>query len=201
MIKIEPQNGGQGDQLRQFRDVDSTKTSWWWYSLGRNKKSAVVDLHKEKGRDIAKRLATSWADVLVENFKPGTMEKWGIGSGTLHELNPDLIYTAVSGYGRTGPYSRRPGFASACEAMGGFRSVNGFPDRPSVRPNLSMGDTLAGQSAALGTMMALYARDRDRRRRPDSALGASPVPVRGQVVDAAIVSPCPRRARASRTKR
>ena len=181
MIKIEPFNDGQGDQLRKFRDVDASGTSWWWYSLGRNKRSAVVDLHKAEGKDIVRKLATTWADVLVENFKPGTMEKWGLGSADLHRANPDLIYTAVSGYGRTGPYASRPGFASACEAMGGFRYVNGFPDRPSVRQNLSMGDTLAGQSAALGTVLALFARDR-KSKPPTSGTQA----VRGQVVDAAI---------------
>ena len=102
------------------------------------------------------------------------MDKWNLGPKQIEKANPDLIYSSISGYGQTGPYSSRPGFASACEAMGGFRYVNGFPDRPSVRPNLSMGDTLAGFNAALGTILALYARDGGNNA------------VRGQVVDTAI---------------
>jgi len=106
------------------------------------------------------------------------MDKWNLGVKALEKVNPDLIYSSISGYGQTGPYASRPGFASACEAMGGFRYVNGFPDRPSVRPNLSMGDTLAGFNAALGTILALYARDGGR--------AASKNGIRGQVVDTAI---------------
>jgi crotonobetainyl-CoA:carnitine CoA-transferase CaiB-like acyl-CoA transferase len=106
------------------------------------------------------------------------MEKWNLGAKHMEKVNPDLIYSSISGFGQTGPYSSRPGFASACEAMGGFRYVNGFPDRPSVRPNLSMGDTLAGFNAALGTVLALYARDGGR--------DAAKAGVRGQVVDTAI---------------
>jgi crotonobetainyl-CoA:carnitine CoA-transferase CaiB-like acyl-CoA transferase len=184
VIKIEPlTSNNTGDQLRQFRDVDSTQTSWWWYSLGRNKKSIVVDLRKPQGQEIALSLATKWADVLVENFRPGTLDKWGLGATTLQEKNPQLIYTAISGYGQTGPYKSRAGFASACEAMGGFRYVNGFPDRPSVRPNLSMGDTLAGMNAAMGTLLALYARDGNKTLNNNNNNNKR---VGGQIVDQAI---------------
>jgi len=181
VIKIEPL--GAGDQIRQFRDVDSAGQSWWSYSINRNKRSVAMDLRKPEARVLVKKLATEWADVLLENFRPGQMDKWGLGSDELAALNPDLVYTSVTGYGRTGPYASRPGFASVCEAMGGFRYVNGFPapnggggPERAVRPNLSMGDTLAGINGALGTILALYARDSGRLKGQ-----------RGQVVDASIV--------------
>ena len=154
VIKVEPPGG---DQIRQFRDVDSTGTSWWWRGASRNKKSVCLDL-KKPGAQAMVRDLVSKSDVIVENFKPGKMEEWGLGPDDLKTINSELVYSRISGYGQTGPYSRRPGFASACEAMGGIRYVNGFEDRPSVRPNLSLGDTLAGIHAALGTVMALYAR-------------------------------------------
>ena len=146
VIKIEPL--GSGDQIRSFRDVDETGNSWWWYSLSRNKKSVALDLKQPEAREIVKNLCSK-ADVLVENFKPKKMESWGLGPDDLKKVNDDLIYTRISGYGQYGPYAHRPGFASACEAMGGFRYVNGFEDRPSVRPNLSIGDTLAGMNVSL----------------------------------------------------
>mmetsp|Transcript_9438 Transcript_9438/g.15425 ORF Transcript_9438/g.15425 Transcript_9438/m.15425 type:complete len:440 (+) Transcript_9438:31-1350(+) len=153
VIKVEPPGG---DQIRKFRDVDENGVSWWWRSIGRNKKSIVLDLKKAGAQDIVRDLCLD-ADVLLENFRPGKMEAWGLGPDDIRSLKPDIVYTRVSGYGQHGPYHKRPGFASACEAMGGFRYVNGFPDRESVRPNLSMGDTLAGVNAALGTVMALFA--------------------------------------------
>ncbi|KAH9253314.1 hypothetical protein BASA81_008665 [Batrachochytrium salamandrivorans] len=168
VIKVEPFNG---DQLRKFRDVDESGNSFWWYSLGRNKKSVCIDLRTVKGQELIKDLALK-SDVLIENFKPGTMKKWGLDHDTLKQTNPGLVYSSISGFGQTGPYASRPGFASACEAMGGLRYVNGFPDRPSVRPNLSIGDTMAGLNAALGTVMALFARGK--------------AGVQGQVVDTAI---------------
>lgn len=155
VIKIEPPGG---DPLRNWR-VLRHGTSLWWYSLARNKKSVTIDLQTARGRELAKQLAGK-CDVLVENFKPGTMEKWGLGPADLKALRPELIYTRVSGYGQTGPYSSKPGFASVCEAIGGLRHINGFPDRPPVRPNLSLGDTLAGMHAVLGVLLALIARGR-----------------------------------------
>lgn len=168
VIKIEPP--GQGDPLRQWRVLDSRGTSLWWYSLGRNKKCITLNLHTERGRQLARQLADR-ADVLIENFRPGTMEKWGLGPDDLKATNPGLIYARLSGYGQTGPYASRPGFASVCEGIGGFRYLNGVPGEPPVRPNLSMGDTLAGLHAALGVLLAHIHRHRTSQ---------------GQVVDVAI---------------
>jgi len=158
VIKIEPPGG---DPLRNWRVVRDG-TSLWWHSLARNKKSVSIDLQTERGRELVGQLAAQ-CDVLVENFKPGTMEKWRLGPEDLKALRPDLIYTRVSGYGQTGPYAAKPGFASVCEAIGGFRHVNGFPDRPPVRPNLSLGDTLAGMHAVIGILLALLARGKDSK--------------------------------------
>jgi crotonobetainyl-CoA:carnitine CoA-transferase CaiB-like acyl-CoA transferase len=170
VIKIEPP--AKGDPLRIWRVLDENGTSLWWRSLGRNKKSITLDLRAVEGRRLARRLMDQ-ADVLIENFRPGTMEKWGLGPEELKATNPGLIYTRISGYGQTGPYAARPGFASVCEGIGGFRYINGFPGEAPVRPNLSLGDTLAGLHAALGILLALMQRNR-------AAAG------RGQVVDVAI---------------
>jgi crotonobetainyl-CoA:carnitine CoA-transferase CaiB-like acyl-CoA transferase len=167
VIKIEPRGG---DPLRKWR-VLRDGTSLWWYSLARNKKSVTIDLQAELGRELVRELAGK-CDVIIENFKPGTMEKWGLGPKQLQAERPDLIYARVSGYGQSGPYAEKPGFASVCEAMGGLRHLNGFADRPPVRPNLSLGDTLAGMHAAMGVLLALVAKLRSRSD--------------GQVVDASI---------------
>lgn len=175
VIKIEPPGG---DQVREYRDTDVTGTSWWWRSIGRNKKSIMLDLKQPKAQEIVKKLCSE-ADVFIENFKPGKIKEWNLDSSTLLDLNPDLVYCSVSGYGQTGPYSSRPGFASVCEAMGGLRYVNGSePDENgnlqgvAIRPNLSIGDTLAGMNAAFGTLLALLSKERKKSR--------------GQVVDTAI---------------
>lgn len=168
VIKIEPP--GKGDPLRQWRVVRNG-TSLWWHSLGRNKKSITVNLREESGRDLVRQLAAQ-CDVLVENFRPGTLEKWGLAPETLKTDNEQLIIARISGYGQTGPYASRPGFASVCEGIGGFRYVNGFPGDAPVRPNLSLGDSLAGLHAAFGVALALIERNR---------AGGS-----GQVVDVAI---------------
>jgi crotonobetainyl-CoA:carnitine CoA-transferase CaiB-like acyl-CoA transferase len=168
VIKIEPPGG---DPIRGWRVVRDG-TSLWWASLGRNKKSVTLDLSTEQGRAVARALAAK-CDVLIENFRPGTLEKWGMGPAELKQLSPELIVARVSGYGQTGPYAAQPGFASVCEGFGGFRHVNGFADRPPVRPNISMGDTLAGLHAVLGILLSLTARLR----------GKAPA---GQVVDVAI---------------
>jgi len=167
VIKVEPLGG---DPLRTWR-VMRDGTSLWWHSLARNKKSVAIDLQTDEGRELARKLALE-CDVLIENFKPGTMEKWGLGPEQLKAAKPDLIYTRVSGYGQTGPYAAKPGFASVCEAIGGLRYVNGFPDRPPVRPNLSLGDSLAGLHAVIGVLLALVAKGRTAPH--------------GQVVDVAI---------------
>ena len=151
VIKVEPP--GEGDPLRKWRELDEQGTSYWWRSLARNKKCITANLRHEQGRELIRQLADT-CDVLVENFRPGVMEKWGLGPEDFKTSNPGLIYARISGYGQDGPYASKPGFASVCEGLGGFRYVNGFPGEAPVRANLSMGDTLAGLHAALGIVMA-----------------------------------------------
>ena len=155
VIKIEPP--GAGDPIRNWRLLDKDGTGYWWRSLGRNKKSVTANLRAPKGREVLRRLMLN-ADVVIENFKPGTMEKWGLGPEDIKPSNPKLIYTRISGYGQTGPYSSKPGYASVTEAFSGFRYLNGFPNTVPVRPNLSLGDSIAGVHAALGILLALLAR-------------------------------------------
>lgn len=150
VIKIEPP--GTGDPIRTWR-VMKDGVSLWWHSLGRNKKCVTVNLRSERGRDIVRQLA-SHCDILVENFRPGTMEKWGLGPDDLRRSHPELIFARISGYGQTGPYASRTGFASVCEGVGGFRYVNGFPGQAPVRPNLSLGDTLAAVHCVIGILLA-----------------------------------------------
>ena len=167
VIKVEPPDGG--DPIRAWREVRNG-TSLWWASLARNKKCVTLDLRTPRGRALLADLAAK-ADVFVENFRPGIMEKWGLGPDALKERNAGLIYARISGYGQTGPNAPKAGFASVCEAYGGFRYVNGFPGEAPVRPNLSIGDTLAGIHAALGVLLAYIGRQKDGL---------------GQVVDVAI---------------
>jgi crotonobetainyl-CoA:carnitine CoA-transferase CaiB-like acyl-CoA transferase len=174
VIKIEPP--GAGDPMRQWGHHRYHGECLWWPVLARNKKSVTADLRRAEGQELARGMLTR-ADALVENFKPGTLEKWGLGPEALHALNPGLIIVRVSGFGQTGPYSDRPGFASVGEAMGGIRSVNGFPDQPPPRFGISLGDSLTAMFAFEGLLMALYWRD---------ARGGG----KGQVVDAAIVESC-----------
>jgi len=154
VIKIEPP--GKGDPLRNWR-ILKDGTSLWWRSLGRNKKCITINLKKEKGRDLARQLIDR-ADVLIENFRPGKMEDWNLGPEHFKESNPNLIYTRISGYGQTGPYSHKPGFASVCEGISGFRYVNGVPGEAPIRPNLSIGDSIAGLHAAFGVVLSLLSR-------------------------------------------
>ncbi|MDX2465037.1 MAG: CaiB/BaiF CoA-transferase family protein [Porticoccus sp.] len=154
VIKVEPPGGG--DPLRNWR-VLKDGTSLWWRSLGRNKKCITLDLKTEKGRELVAQLVDG-ADVLIENFRPGVMEKWELGPERFKQSNPGLVYTRISGYGQTGPYAHKPGFASVCEGISGFRYVNGFPGEAPVRPNLSIGDSIAGLHAAFGVALALLSR-------------------------------------------
>lgn len=156
VIKVEPPGG---DPIRGWRKLDEGGTSFWWRSLGRNKKCVTLDLKQAQGVALARQLMES-ADVVIENFRPGTLENWGLGPEHFNETHPGLIYARISGYGQTGPWAHKPGYASVCEGVGGFRHVNGFPGGRPVRPNLSMGDTLAGIHAALGIMLALFERER-----------------------------------------
>jgi crotonobetainyl-CoA:carnitine CoA-transferase CaiB-like acyl-CoA transferase len=157
VIKIEPP--GEGDPIRGWRTLDERGTSWWWYSLGRNKKSVTANLRSVGGRNIVRRLAET-ADVLIENFKPGTMEKWGLGPEVFKTTNPGLIYSRISGYGQTGPNAHKPGYASVTEGFSGFRHLNGFPGEAPVRPNLSLGDTVSGLHAVIGILLAIVGRER-----------------------------------------
>lgn len=154
VIKVEPPGG---DPIRNWRTVKNG-TSLWWHSLARNKKCISLNLKTADGRELVKKLLAS-ADVVVENFRPGVLENWGLDPGSMQNDNPELIYARISGFGQTGPYAAKAGFASACEAISGFRYVNGFPGEPPVRPNLSLGDTVSGLHAVLGILMALRARD------------------------------------------
>jgi crotonobetainyl-CoA:carnitine CoA-transferase CaiB-like acyl-CoA transferase len=171
VIKVE--RPGAGDPLRVWRYVDPrTETSLWWALQSRNKKLVTLNVGHQDGQALAKRLAAE-ADILVENFKPGTLEKLGLGWDALHELNPRLILVRVSGYGQTGPYKDRPGFANIGEAMGGIRYVTGEPGRAPVRSGISLGDSLASLYAVIGALIAVHARD---------VLGRG----EGQVVDVAL---------------
>lgn len=171
VIKVEPP--GEGDPIRGWRLLDNDGTSFWWRSLGRNKKSLTLNLRSPEGREVLGKLLDD-ADVLIENFKPGTMEKWGLGPEAVKATNPGLIYTRISGYGQTGPYSSKPGYASVTEAYSGFRFINGFDGEVPVRPNLSLGDSVAGLHAAMGILLALLARK------------SSESNTTGQVVDVAL---------------
>ncbi len=168
VIKIEPP--GIGDPLRKWRLLHEG-TSVWWEAQSRSKKSVCLDLRQPEGQDIVRQLARE-ADVLIENFRPGTMEKWGLSWEALHELNPRLIMLRVSGYGQSGPRAGEPGFAAIGEAFAGLRYLNGEPGRAPVRAGLSLGDTIAGLHGALGVLLALYQRD---------ARGGT-----GQMIDAAL---------------
>ena len=154
VIKIEPPQGG--DPIRQWRVVEDG-TSLWWHSIARNKKSVTLDLKTGQGVALVKQLINT-ADVVIENFRPGVVEKWGLGPEAFQVSNPKLVYARISGYGQDGPNASKAGFASVCEAYSGFRYVNGHPDQAPVRPNLSIGDTIAGIHATLGITMALLER-------------------------------------------
>lgn len=154
VIKVEPP---AGDPLRQWRYVHDG-TSVWWAAHARNKRSMTLDLRQPEGQDVVRRLVAD-ADILIENFRPGAMEKWGLGFEALHAINPRLIMLRVSGYGQTGPYRDRPGFGVIGEAMGGLRYLSGEPGRPPVRVGVSIGDTLSGLHGVIGVLMALCHRE------------------------------------------
>lgn len=179
VIKVEPppaDGAPGGDPLRQWRMLHNG-TSVWWQVQSRNKKSVVLDLRTDEGRETVARLIDE-ADVLIENFKPGTLEKWGLGHEQLSARNPGLIMLRISGYGQTGPYKERPGFAVVAEAMGGMRYLNAEPGRIPVRAGVSLGDTLAGLHGVIGVLLALQARHASVS--PQAPKG------RGQVVDVAL---------------
>jgi formyl-CoA transferase len=170
VIKIEAPDGG--DQLRQWRKMYDG-TSLWWYVQARNKKSVTVNLRVPEGQAIVRELARD-ADIVVENFRPGQLEKWNIGWEQLSAINPKLIMVRLSGYGQDGPYRDRPGFGVVAEAMSGMRYVTGYPEQPPVRMGISIGDGIAALHGVIGAMMALHHR---------TANGPNG---RGQIVDVAL---------------
>ena len=179
VIKVEPpatDTSDGGDPLRKWRLLHNG-TSVWWQVQSRNKRSVVLDLRTDAGRADVRRLAAE-ADVLIENFKPGTLEKWGLGYDTLAAANPGLVMLRISGYGQTGPYRDLPGFAVVAEAMGGLRHLMGEPGRVPVRAGISLGDTLAGLHGVIGVLLALQARG--------LSVSADAPKGRGQVVDVAL---------------
>jgi formyl-CoA transferase len=168
VIKLEPP--GDGDPMRLWGREKPYGKSLWWPVVARNKKSVAVNLRTEAGQDVVRELV-SRADVVVENFRPGRLEQWGLGYDQLSAINPGIILTRVTGYGQTGPYAARAGYGSIGEAMGGLRHIVGEPDGPPSRVGISIGDAMAGTMGALGTLVALHGRERTGR---------------GQVVDSAI---------------
>lgn len=186
VIKVErPQTG---DELRGWR-LHSGTTSLLYRTTNRNKRSVVLDLRSEDGREAVLALVRT-SDVLVENFRPGTLEKWGLGPDVLDEANPDLVLVRVSAFGQTGPLSSRPGFAAVAEAHSGFRDLVGDPDRPPVRVGVSIGDSIAGMQAAFGAVMMLFEREHRKAREADAPEGGgAPAPVGGlesRTVDVAL---------------
>jgi formyl-CoA transferase len=168
VIKVE--QPGTGDPMRQWGREKPHGQSLWWPVVARNKKSITANLRAERGQELIRGLAAR-SDILVENFRPGTLERWGLGWEDLSRVNPRLVMVRVTGFGQTGPYAPRAGYGSIGEAMGGLRYVVGSPDRPPSRTGISIGDALAGTFAAYGAVMAIHARERTGR---------------GQVVDSAI---------------
>jgi formyl-CoA transferase len=168
VIKLE--DPARGDPMRQWGREKPHGLSLWWPVIARNKKSVTLNLRHPEGQSLARRLLGT-ADVLVENFRPGTLERWGLGYDALAERNPGLVLVRVTGFGQDGPYAPRAGYGSIGEAMGGLRYVTGDPSTPPSRSGISIGDSLAGTFAALGALLALHARARTGR---------------GQVVDSAI---------------
>lgn len=156
VIKIELPH--VGDEVRMWR-LFRGDTSMMWRTIARNKKSVTIDMRTPEGSDLVRKLAAH-ADVVVENYRPGKLESWGLAPESLREQNPGLVLVRISGYGQSGPYRERPGFGSVAESMGGLRYVTGYPDRPPTRINLSIADTLAGLHGVIGALMGLLARER-----------------------------------------
>ena len=155
VIKIEAPDGG--DQLRQWRKMHEG-TSLWWYVQARNKKSVALNLRAPEGQEIVRKLARE-VDIVIENFRPGALEKWNIGWSRLSAVNPRLVMVRLSGFGQDGPYRDRPGFGVVAESMGGMRYVTGYPERPPVRLGISIGDSIAALHGVIGAMMALHHRN------------------------------------------
>jgi len=181
VIKIESPEGG--DPIRQWR-VLKDGTSLWWSVQARNKKSVTLNMKDARGQDIARRLALD-ADIIIENYRPGVLEKWGLGFEDLKQINPATIMVRLSGYGQTGPMKDQPGFGAIGESMGGLRYVSGHPDRPPVRIGISIGDSVAALHGVIGAMMALRHRDVTGGRWNGES-GAGCAAGQGQMVDVAL---------------
>jgi len=188
VIKVEPpqvDGKGGGDPMRNWGHGEE---KLWWEVVSRNKKSVSANLRVPEGQEIVRKLAAQ-ADILIENFKPGTMEKWGLGPDVLHAINPRLIIVRVSGYGQTGPYSSRAGFGGIGEAMGGWRYIVGDPDRAPSRMGVSIGDSLAATYGCVGALAALHARERTGKGQViDSALYEAVLQVMESLVPEYVVS-------------
>jgi succinyl-CoA---D-citramalate CoA-transferase len=156
VIKVEPP--GKGDPMREWGRHRKEGRTLWWPIIARNKKSVTLNLREEEGQELARKLIAE-ADIVVENFRPGTLEKWGLGYEKLSQGNPGLVMVRVSGFGQTGPYRDQAGFGAIGEAMGGIRHVTGFPDQPPPRTGISLGDSLAATFGTLGAVTALYHRE------------------------------------------
>ena len=167
VVKVE--TPGEGDPLRKWRKLHEGN-SLWWYAQARNKKSVAINLRDPEGQAIVRRLAKD-ADIVVENFRPGTMEKWGLGYDALSSENPGLVMVRISGFGQTGPYRDRPGFGAIGESMGGMRYLTGYPDRAPVRVGISIGDSLAALFGVIGALTAIHHRGQSGK---------------GQVIDVAL---------------
>jgi len=181
VIKIE--SPGSGDPLRQWR-ILKDGTSLWWSVQARNKKSLTLDMKSNEGQEIARRLALE-ADIIVENYRPGVLEKWNLGYEVLKVINPATIMVRLSGYGQTGPMRDQPGFGAIGESMGGLRYVSGHPDRPPVRVGISIGDSVAALHGVIGAMMALRHRDVTGGRW-NGKIGPECIAGQGQMVDVAL---------------
>jgi len=167
VVKVE--TPGEGDPLRKWRKLHEGN-SLWWYAQARNKKSIAVNLKDPEGQEIVRRLVAK-ADIVVENFRPGTLEKWNLGYELLAKENPKLVMVRLSGFGQTGPYREQPGFGAIGESMGGMRYITGYPDRAPVRVGISIGDSLAAMFGVIGALMAIHNRAKTGK---------------GQVVDVAL---------------
>ena len=167
VVKVE--TPGEGDPLRKWRKLHEGN-SLWWYAQARNKKSVAINLRDPEGQEIVRGLAKG-ADIVVENFRPGTLEKWGLGYDALSKDNPGLVMVRISGFGQTGPYRDRPGFGAIGESMGGMRYLTGYPDRAPVRVGISIGDSLAALFGVIGALTAIHSRAKSGK---------------GQVIDVAL---------------
>jgi formyl-CoA transferase len=181
VIKIEAPDGG--DPIRRWR-VLKDGTSLWWAVQARNKKSVTLNLKDARGQQIARQLALD-ADVIIENYRPGVLEKWQLGYGALKEVNPATIMVRLSGYGQSGPMKDLPGFGAIAESMGGLRYVSGHPDRPPVRVGISIGDSIAAMHGVMGALLALRHRDATGGRW-NGRQGSACVAGQGQMVDVAL---------------